>query len=156
MTTTTTRYRFVIPRKQTRISADAPSAAGFRAVFERLQAGDPTLASKCDIRHEGKCGRCGRALTRPESIDTGLGPECAAKMGRDWSVTGARFDALTFALAGHAIFTVTSKRTGASFTYRVAQAEGREGETSAPYFVSVLTGPDNGRDYTWLGMLFPE
>lgn len=33
------------------------------------------------IQHEGKCGCCGRALTVPESIDRGIGPECAAKMG---------------------------------------------------------------------------
>ena len=38
-------------------------------------------AQKDDLRtvrvlHEGKCGRCGRKLTVPESIDTGLGPEC--------------------------------------------------------------------------------
>lgn len=28
------------------------------------------------VLHEGCCGRCGRKLTVPESIDTGLGPEC--------------------------------------------------------------------------------
>lgn len=28
------------------------------------------------VLHEGRCGRCGRKLTVPESIDTGLGPEC--------------------------------------------------------------------------------
>lgn len=33
------------------------------------------------IRHEGKCGRCGRRLTVPESIDSGIGPECAKMMG---------------------------------------------------------------------------
>jgi len=27
--------------------------------------------------HEGKCCRCGRALTVPESIERGIGPECA-------------------------------------------------------------------------------
>jgi len=27
--------------------------------------------------HSGCCGRCGRKLTVPESIDTGLGPVCA-------------------------------------------------------------------------------
>ena len=32
------------------------------------------------IRHEGRCGRCGRTLTVPESIDRGIGPECATKM----------------------------------------------------------------------------
>lgn len=32
-----------------------------------------------ELRHEGRCGRCGRRLTVPESIDSGLGPTCAAK-----------------------------------------------------------------------------
>jgi hypothetical protein len=36
-----------------------------------------------EVRHEGKCGKCGRLLTVPESIDRGIGPECAAKMGID-------------------------------------------------------------------------
>jgi hypothetical protein len=30
--------------------------------------------------HEGKCGRCGRTLTHPESIRNGIGPECAGKL----------------------------------------------------------------------------
>src|SRR5580658_5026755 len=29
------------------------------------------------VHHEGKCGRCGRTLTVPESIETGYGPECS-------------------------------------------------------------------------------
>lgn len=33
------------------------------------------------IRHEGRCGRCGRVLTVPESLDSGIGPECREKMG---------------------------------------------------------------------------
>lgn len=43
----------------------------------------PEAPLPCDleIRHEGRCGKCGRALTVPESIDRGIGPECAAKMG---------------------------------------------------------------------------
>ena len=28
------------------------------------------------IHHEGRCGRCGRTLTTPESIEAGFGPEC--------------------------------------------------------------------------------
>jgi len=30
------------------------------------------------IHHEGKCLRCGRKLTTPESVERGLGPECAS------------------------------------------------------------------------------
>lgn len=32
------------------------------------------------LHHEGKCGRCGRALTVPESVRTGIGPECAKRV----------------------------------------------------------------------------
>lgn len=28
------------------------------------------------VYHEGKCGKCGRKLTTPDSIKRGLGPEC--------------------------------------------------------------------------------
>lgn len=31
------------------------------------------------IEHNGHCGRCGRVLTTPESIKTGLGPVCRGK-----------------------------------------------------------------------------
>ena len=40
-----------------------------------------TLPEGYAIQHEGRCGRCGRALTVPESIESGIGPECASKMG---------------------------------------------------------------------------
>ena len=30
--------------------------------------------------HEGRCASCGRKLTVPESIDSGLGPECRARL----------------------------------------------------------------------------
>jgi hypothetical protein len=30
--------------------------------------------------HEGRCGRCGRRLTVPKSIESGIGPECARRM----------------------------------------------------------------------------
>ncbi len=38
------------------------------------------------INHAGRCGRCGRTLTRPEGVDPegfrfGFGPECFARMG---------------------------------------------------------------------------
>jgi hypothetical protein len=32
------------------------------------------------VHHEGKCGCCGRALTVPESILRGIGPECWSRM----------------------------------------------------------------------------
>lgn len=32
------------------------------------------------VHHEGRCCRCGRLLTVPESIESGIGPECATRM----------------------------------------------------------------------------
>lgn len=37
--------------------------------------------AQLEFRHEGRCGRCGRELTHPDSIDRGIGPECISKMG---------------------------------------------------------------------------
>jgi hypothetical protein len=34
-----------------------------------------------EVYHEGYCGRCGRTLTDPQSIERGFGPECAKKVG---------------------------------------------------------------------------
>jgi Family of unknown function (DUF6011) len=61
-----------------RISADAPSVHGIFWLLNRLAAGR-TVSAPMQVFHEGRCGRCGRALTVPESIETGLGPVCAAK-----------------------------------------------------------------------------
>lgn len=32
------------------------------------------------VHHEGRCGRCGRRLTVPSSIESGIGPECATRI----------------------------------------------------------------------------
>ncbi len=37
------------------------------------------LGCQMEVWHEGRCGRCGRKLTVPESIGLGLGPECAGR-----------------------------------------------------------------------------
>jgi hypothetical protein len=37
------------------------------------------LPGSVDVLHSGRCGRCGRTLTTPDSIERGLGPECAHK-----------------------------------------------------------------------------
>jgi hypothetical protein len=35
-----------------------------------------------EVWHEGSCGRCGRTLTVPESIESGFGPECIGLVKR--------------------------------------------------------------------------
>jgi len=37
------------------------------------------LPDNVEFFHEGRCGRCGRKLTTPESIERGMGPHCANK-----------------------------------------------------------------------------
>jgi hypothetical protein len=54
-----------------------------------------------------------------------------------------------FMLGGNATFTVTSKKTGTRFTYRVEANKER-----TRYFVSLLTGSDNESDYAYLGTIF--
>jgi hypothetical protein len=66
----------------------------------------------------------------------------------------SRESARAFILGGKAIFTLVSVATGARYTYRVSQGDAREGDTRpAPFFVSLLTGPDNTSEYTYVGML---
>jgi hypothetical protein len=63
--------------RKSRITPDASSARVMSWVFPRLVAG--TLPEHIRIYHEGSCGRCGRKLTVPESVERGLGPECAQR-----------------------------------------------------------------------------
>ena len=59
--------------RKSRIGADAPSAKAF-AWFARNADSD-----RVAVHHAGRCGRCNRVLTVPESLHTGLGPICAGR-----------------------------------------------------------------------------
>jgi len=60
-----------------------------------------------------------------------------------------------FVLGGNAIFTVRSKATGTRFTYLVSEPE--EKDASRPvHFVSVLTGSDNTKSYSYAGIIEGE
>jgi hypothetical protein len=59
-------------------SDDAPSVRAINYALRHLLVG--VIAPQLEIRHEGSCGRCGRPLTVPSSIDRGIGPDCAALM----------------------------------------------------------------------------
>lgn len=62
--------------RKSSIGPEAPSTKAFAWAWGALAAG---VMPTCEIWHEGRCGRCGRSLTVPESIASGLGPECASK-----------------------------------------------------------------------------
>lgn len=70
--------------KNSKAGLDAPSYRAINWALPLLFAG-ATMPPSFAIRHEWKCGRCGRALTVPESIDTGFGPECADLLGLEWA-----------------------------------------------------------------------
>jgi hypothetical protein len=62
---------------KSRIGATAPSVVAFDYIFRNLASG--RTIDQLEIWHEGKCCRCGRKLTDPVSIETGIGPECASR-----------------------------------------------------------------------------
>lgn len=59
-------------------SPDAPSAKAFQYLLDYLWKRND--GKSLEIWHEGRCGRCGRKLTVPESVAAGLGPECASRV----------------------------------------------------------------------------
>lgn len=77
--------KFVVPRKW-RIGMWAPSAEAFAWIWSNVRRGKPV--DPAEFWHQGRCARCGRRLTVPESIETGFGPECARRVGivpkADW------------------------------------------------------------------------
>lgn len=64
--------------KASKCTEDSAPVKAIRWILVRMWQNQDI--SQCEIRHEGNCGRCGRRLTVPESIDIGLGPECAGKV----------------------------------------------------------------------------
>lgn len=71
---------YIHDRKNRAGSANSPAAKGFLWVWTKLLARQfKDVDANVEIWHEGKCGKCGRKLTVPESIATGIGPVCAGK-----------------------------------------------------------------------------
>lgn len=62
------------------IGESAQSVKVFKYVIDKLK--ENTLSNLVEIYHDGRCGRCARQLTVPESILSGFGPECMKKMGK--------------------------------------------------------------------------
>jgi hypothetical protein len=62
------------------IAVDAEGARAFEWFFKNLRVN--RLSDQLEVWHEGRCGRCGRPLTVPESIINGLGPECIKRVER--------------------------------------------------------------------------
>ena len=56
------------------MTQDTPAVKAFDYMLSHVQQN--SIPNMLEIRHEGTCGRCGRQLTHPDSIDRGIGPEC--------------------------------------------------------------------------------
>ena len=67
----------LIHDRRLRIGTKAPSRQAFAWFWGRLNKGQDL--PQCEVWHGGRCGRCSRLLTTPESISMGLGPICAAR-----------------------------------------------------------------------------
>lgn len=59
---------------KSRVTPSASSYIGIQWLLFHLSKGQ--LPETVEFWHEGKCCRCGRKLTVPESIAQGIGPEC--------------------------------------------------------------------------------
>lgn len=68
---------FRLTKKSKMTSESAPVRAISYAIANLAKNAIP---DQLEIWHEGRCGRCGRTLTVPESIAAGLGPECASRV----------------------------------------------------------------------------
>ena len=62
--------------RKSKIGEDSISAKAFKW-FHSTVLSRGVMPPQLTVMHEGKCGRCGRMLTVPESIERGIGPECA-------------------------------------------------------------------------------
>jgi len=70
----------LLQTKNSKIPVTAVSWIAFEFVWRWVSQGN-AIPIGLQIWHEGRCGRCGRHLTDPVSIQSGIGPECAKLMG---------------------------------------------------------------------------
>lgn len=71
------KYAF---RKGKKVGWMAPSVRYATWLFSSVYDLDRPRLGNAAIYHHGHCGRCGRVLTVPDSIKSGIGPVCAGKI----------------------------------------------------------------------------
>lgn len=62
-----------------RVGRETPSVKAFQWALGCFVK--DSIPASLEVYHAGKCGRCGRKLTVPESITSGFGPECINLVG---------------------------------------------------------------------------
>lgn len=68
-----------ISGRNSKIGRESQSSKAFVWFWDHVRKGE--LPNSLEVWHEGRCGRCGRKLTVPSSIESGMGPECARITG---------------------------------------------------------------------------
>lgn len=67
------------PSRKSKFEANAEPFVAINWAM-KLVAGGREAPGEALVIHEGRCARCGRRLTVPESIKIGFGPECAGRI----------------------------------------------------------------------------
>jgi hypothetical protein len=73
-------FRFSKSNKSKLPDSD-PAVLTVAWIASKIQHHADVLLEQGEWWHEGICGRCGRRLTVPESIESGFGPECRKAVG---------------------------------------------------------------------------
>lgn len=73
------RDRSFFTTRATHHLKQAAFVKAFDYVYKHLCAGH--MPPHAQVWHESRCGRCGRPLTVPSSIASGIGPECSKMAG---------------------------------------------------------------------------
>lgn len=66
--------------RRSRIAKGATSSVAMEWSWNAL-ARTKRLPRTLEVWHEGRCGKCGKELTVPESIASGFGPKCLTMVG---------------------------------------------------------------------------
>lgn len=89
-----TDYSNTLALRGQKMSAEADSMKALAFLLGRLTTArrngytngwERATPAHVEFLHMGACGRCGRTLTTPESLHTGLGAYCAKIMGVEWA-----------------------------------------------------------------------
>lgn len=72
--------RFFWTQASGKVGRGAPAHKAIVWMLDAMNCRRAVLGKTLQVWHEGRCGRCGRKLTVPESIAAGLGPECVGRM----------------------------------------------------------------------------
>lgn len=62
--------------KKSHVKPDSTVNRAFAWFWNKIKFNNPSFPESFHFYHEGRCAKCGRKLTTPESIERGFGPVC--------------------------------------------------------------------------------